>query len=91
MNIVLILLALLGVAVGGFLGLSWAARHWIELSLVGDADRETGVGKQRVSLMTMHAAKGLEFPIVFLVNLQMPGRGRGGGVMHQTACALTRC
>jgi DNA helicase-2/ATP-dependent DNA helicase PcrA len=41
-----------------------------QLSLVGDADGDTGVGKGRVSLMTLHAAKGLEFDAVFLTGME---------------------
>ncbi len=51
----------LALAVGGFLGLSWGARHWIELSLLDDLQRDgyathvtvLGVG---VSLLTTLAA-----------------------------------
>src|SRR5262249_40020116 len=38
------------------------------ISLVSDADTETPGG--RVALMTVHAAKGLEFPVVFLTGLE---------------------
>jgi len=31
---------LLALAFGGFLGLSWGARHWLELHLLADADRD---------------------------------------------------
>jgi Superfamily I DNA and RNA helicases len=40
-----------------------------ELSLVSDQD-EIEEEQQEITLMTLHAAKGLEFPVVFLVGLE---------------------
>jgi DNA helicase-2/ATP-dependent DNA helicase PcrA len=39
-----------------------------QISLMGDADEEVPEG--RVSLMTLHAAKGLEFDVVFLTGME---------------------
>jgi DNA helicase II / ATP-dependent DNA helicase PcrA len=39
-----------------------------QISLIGDADAEVGEG--RVALMTLHAAKGLEFDAVFLAGME---------------------
>ncbi|MGQ0503839.1 MAG: ATP-dependent helicase [Myxococcaceae bacterium] len=39
-----------------------------QISLVGEADAEVGQGK--VALMTLHAAKGLEFDVVFLTGME---------------------
>src|SRR5262249_32743437 len=40
------------------------------LSLLSDADEESGTRDARVWLMTLHSAKGLEFPVVILAGLE---------------------
>ena len=40
-----------------------------EVALVADADREEGDAKG-ITLMTVHAAKGLEYPVVFVTGLE---------------------
>jgi DNA helicase-2/ATP-dependent DNA helicase PcrA len=41
-----------------------------QLSLLSEVDEESGNRNARVWLMTMHAAKGLEFPVVFIAGLE---------------------
>jgi ATP-dependent helicase/nuclease subunit A len=58
----------------GYATIGRVAAHLEELA-VGDESNAAIDAQDAVSLMTVHAAKGLEFPIVFVVNL---GRGTGG-------------
>ena len=41
-----------------------------DLALVSDLDSVEEVPEEEVTLMTMHAAKGLEFPIVFIIGVE---------------------
>ncbi|MGH9255726.1 MAG: ATP-dependent helicase [Vicinamibacterales bacterium] len=41
-----------------------------QLSLLSDVDEETGSRTARVLMMTLHSAKGLEFPIVVMAGLE---------------------
>jgi ATP-dependent helicase/nuclease subunit A len=52
---------------------------YFETLRAGDDSNAIVQAADAVNLMTIHAAKGLEFPIVFVVNLQASGRGRTGG------------
>ena len=49
------------VSLGGFVD---------QLSLVSDTDKQEGTRDARISLMTLHSAKGLEFPAVFVTGLE---------------------
>lgn len=40
------------------------------ISLASDTDGEYEEGIEKVSLMTMHSSKGLEFPIVFIIGME---------------------
>ncbi len=41
-----------------------------DIALITDADKETDPNSDHVSLMTIHLAKGLEFPYVYIVGLE---------------------
>ena len=41
-----------------------------EVSLMSDLDQDDTEGTDKVTLMTIHAAKGLEFPVVFVVGME---------------------
>ncbi|MCL6627200.1 MAG: UvrD-helicase domain-containing protein [Alicyclobacillus shizuokensis] len=41
-----------------------------EVSLLSDVDKEKGKPDNSVRLMTLHASKGLEFPVVFMIGLE---------------------
>jgi len=58
----------------GYATLARIADHLEQLAL-GDEANAVIDALDAVNLMTVHAAKGLEFPVVFVVNL---GRGTGG-------------
>jgi ATP-dependent exoDNAse (exonuclease V) beta subunit len=61
----------------GYATLGRLVDHFAEVVAGGDESNAIVDAIDAVNLMTAHAAKGLEFPVVFVVNLQ---RGSGGAL-----------
>jgi ATP-dependent helicase/nuclease subunit A len=60
----------------GYTTLGRLVDYFAQLVTGGDESNAIIDAADAVNLMTVHAAKGLEFPVVFIVNL---GKGSGGG------------
>ncbi|HKY21674.1 MAG TPA: UvrD-helicase domain-containing protein [Vicinamibacterales bacterium] len=63
----------------GYSTMSRLAEH-LERLTAGDESNAVIDAGDSVSLMTIHAAKGLEFPVVFVVNLSKGTGGRRGAI-----------
>jgi len=54
-----------------------------QISLVSDQDR-TNEGEDQVTLMTLHSAKGLEFPVVFILGMEEGVFPHGRALLDET-------